>query len=182
MCGHTLSHAPPYILAAALGVSWREGNQQVRTPHVLKSMPHGEYFASKERPHLFMLFVCCLPAGARWLYTVFLPIQNTRLMGPASAGMGAGDGGGCLSSPCWWSCTNAPMHGHPARHPDVAGCSSNTGSLAPMQKGSRVSLQPRSRREVGSVAVQVPLNGSGGEESPAPEHRLPLGCDSGCKK
>lgn len=107
VCGHTLSHAPPYILAAALGVSWREGNRQVRTPHVLKSMPHGEYFASKERPHLFMLFVCCLPAGARWLYTVFLPIQNTRLMGPASAGMGAGDGGGCLSSPCWWSRTNA---------------------------------------------------------------------------
>ena len=35
---------------------------------------------------------------------------------------------------------------------------------------------------LGSVAVRVPLNGSGGEESPAPKHGLPLGCDWGCKK
>lgn len=43
-----------------------------------------------------------------------------------------------------------------------------------MQKGGRGCLsKPQSRRGVGSVAVQVPLNGSGGEESPAPKLGLP---------
>lgn len=158
---------------------WEQAGEKATSKsedHVPKSLPHGEYFVSNEKAHPLMAFVCCLPACTQWLQAVLLHIHSTRLMGSTSAWYEQG------MQECAWpahASGAAPMHRHPARVILISillwlvahqtwkawdGCRRVSGCLC----------KPGSRRGIGFLAVGVPLNGSGSEESPAPMHGLPL--------
>lgn len=159
-------------LPAALGVSWREGNQRVRTPHVPKSMPHGECFASKKKDHTCSCFLllllpaclCTLAVGSAFAHSKHPADGISFFWQMEEAVWAAYDG------------VAAPTQGNPARScPQlclaVVSHSANTGSLALVQKGGRVFLRTMVQECTGPTEWQWEQ----GEPCPYHSCRIALG-------